>query len=67
MSVITREIPEGHHSIELTLVDMLAEKHSWLDMLRIHSALSNVRRRAKQLREEHNHLNSDNAQVKEKI
>lgn len=58
MPEIKPEYPEGQHSIEMVLTEMIAEKRSWHDRQRIGNALWAVRRHAKNLQNEQARINS---------
>lgn len=59
MPEIKPEYPEGQHSLEMVLTEMLAEKRSWHDRQRIGSALFEVRRHAKSLQDEKTHIDGN--------
>lgn len=52
--------PEGQHSLEMELIEMLSEKRSWHDFQRIGNALYNVRKCAKSLQDEQESFKNDN-------
>jgi len=50
--ILIPEYPEGQHSIEMLLVEMLTEKQSWHTRQKIGNALYAVRKHAYKLRSE---------------
>jgi hypothetical protein len=60
MPEIKPEYPEGQHSLEMMLIEMLTEKQSWHDRIRIGNALYDVRKHAKRLKDEQEFLNKTN-------
>lgn len=58
MPELKREYPEGQRSLEMVLVEMLRDKRSWNDLREIGSALWDIRRKAKSMKDEQRALAS---------
>jgi len=59
MPEIKKEYPEGKRSLEMVLVEMLAEHRSWDDYKKISQALWRIRFRAKGMEKERDIVCSD--------
>ena len=57
MPELKLEYPSGVRSTEMLLVEMLTERRSWADYMKISRALSNLRLHAKSMEREREHLN----------
>lgn len=59
MPEIKKEYPEGQRSAEMVLVNMLIEKRSWADYMKIKQALCNLRFHAADLKKKYDTINQD--------